>query len=873
MGNILWNTQSYTKIEKDIKSILLEKREEVEILKQHPRFQYLTIDSSNAFTHLSFFMSDRAIELNLPQLTIEYSWDGEDWYDLTADDDSLEIDNEIVYLRGYNKSYGFYDEENESYCSYCYFYADNPCLVYGNIMSLVDGDNFYKLETLEEPATFINLFGDDTQWLESVYESNIKKLVLPAKILSPYCYKELFHGAPFSRIPDLPATTLAEGCYYGMFSGMQYLSKVDFTLPAKKLTPYCYYTMFDGCTITELTLDFQGTETAPYCCYRMFNDCDNMQLMNMTLPAKVLTEHCYQDMFKNCNDLENAPEILATTLAPYCCDSMFKGCGLAYGPKLLAKKIETCSYDQMFEFCESLCGVTCLATEGLEELESSEWLEYVGEEGVLIVDPEANWPSSLIPDGWTIRNYDPMLFIPLTFEAVEDDTDLSFISSQTWRGLINIWASADNGKTWRQYRSSKEGTKIKSLSKGEKVLIKAYVTATSLDLSTYSTFNTNKRCLVYGNILSLMSESPQYNNQKLHDYAFVYLFRNSNIIMQENKRLILPSMHLGACCYYGLFSDCLNLQIAPELPAIELENSCYGIMFENCPSLLKAPILPATTLANNCYYNMFGDCESLTTAPVLPATTLVSYCYQNMFWGCTSLITPPELPATTLADGCYYNMFYNCTSLLMTPELPATTLAYYCYRYMFKGCTSLTTAPILPATTLATYCYYGMFEGCISLTTAPELSATTLATYCYYNMFRNCTSLTVVQSILPATTLKSSCYQSMFEGCTSLITAPELPATTLANYCYYRMFYGCTSLATAPDLNANKFANYCYQEMFYNCVNISSIVCLATDVSSSRYPASWVHNVSSSGTFTKAANANWPSGSGGIPVGWTVIER
>ena len=203
------------------------------------------------------------------------------------------------------------------------------------------------------------------------------------------------------------------------------------------------------------------------------------------------------------------------------------------------------------------------------------------------------------------------------------------------------------------------------------------------------------------------------------------------------------------------------------------------------------------------------------------------------------------LPATTLAASCYDEMFQNCKSLTTAPALPATTLAAICYSNMFSGCTSLTTAPALPATTLATYCYSNMFSGCTSLTTAPALPATTLATYCY---------------------------EYMFNGCTSLTTAPALPATTLANNCYRNMFYFCTSLTTAPALPATTLSSRCYRNMFNSCTSLNTVECLATNISASNATATWLYNVSSTGTFTKASGVTWPSGDSGIPSGWTVIE-
>lgn len=230
------------------------------------------------------------------------------------------------------------------------------------------------------------------------------------------------------------------------------------------------------------------------------------------------------------------------------------------------------------------------------------------------------------------------------------------------------------------------------------------------------------------------------------------------------------------------------------------------------------------------------------------------------------------LPATTLTNNCYSNMFENCSDLTTAPKLPATTLAKSCYNNMFSNCTSLTTAPLLQTTILAERCYSNMFYYCTSLTSAPQLPATTLATGCYQSMFGNCTSLIIAPS-LPATTLADSCYGSMFSNCTSLANSPELPATTLASYCYQAMFSRCTSLTKSPELPATTLVLMCYSNMFMNCTNLNNITMLATDISASDCLIQWVYAVADSGTFVKAASmTTLPSGTSGIPEGWTVQD-
>ena len=255
------------------------------------------------------------------------------------------------------------------------------------------------------------------------------------------------------------------------------------------------------------------------------------------------------------------------------------------------------------------------------------------------------------------------------------------------------------------------------------------------------------------------------------------------------------------------------------------------------------------TVVDYAFNNLFGDCTSLTKAPALPATTLANNCYTSMFNGCTSLTKAPYLPATTLANNCYQNMFSGCASLVKAPALPATTLAKSCYINMFGGCTSIIKAPALPATTLADLCYGNMFNGCTSLSEAP---------------------------VLPATTLAPKCYTTMFMGCTSLTKAPALPATTLAKNCYWEMFWGCTSLTKAPELTATTLAQNCYQYMFEGCSTLNKVRCKIPSSYSSNdiplYASSWLKGVASTGTFYTNEDANWPSGTSGIPTGWRRVN-
>ena len=140
-----------------------------------------------------------------------------------------------------------------------------------------------------------------------------------------FCY--LFKDcAVLTSAPDLPATTLAKNCYFGMFRGCTSLEKAP-ELKATTLANNCYSFMFYGCT--SLT-------SAP------------------ELKATKLVSQCYESMFSGCTSLEKAPELKATTLATECYESMFNGCTKLSSVTMLAPSNQIslatdCCYNWLYD--------------------------------------------------------------------------------------------------------------------------------------------------------------------------------------------------------------------------------------------------------------------------------------------------------------------------------------------------------------------------------------------------------------------------------------------------------------------------------------------------------------------------------------------
>ena len=200
---------------------------------------------------------------------------------------------------------------------------DEPFEVCGNIMSLIYGDDFIGKTSLDgKEDAFRDLFSDCADLVSA------KGLVLPATTLADRCYYRMFiNCTSLTTAPALPATTMSYGCYCSMFEN------------CKSLT------------------------TAP------------------VLPATTLAESCYSNMFDGCRRLTTAPDLPATKLANGCYNSMFAG-------------------------CSSINHVKCLATD-LGANSTTGWLYGVSSSGTFVKSSSMNdWArgESGIPEGWTIQN-------------------------------------------------------------------------------------------------------------------------------------------------------------------------------------------------------------------------------------------------------------------------------------------------------------------------------------------------------------------------------------------------------------------------------------------------------------------------------------
>ena len=286
----------------------------------------------------------------------------------------------------------------------------------GDIRTLLDWRNYNIVET--NNARFCYLF-KDCAVLTSAPE-------LPATTLADFCYYSMFAGCTsLTAAPDLPAETLENSCYREMFWSCTNLASAP-ELPATTLANYCYDSMFRLCTKLTSAPKLPATTLADDCYSGMFGGCTSLTSAP-ELPAKKLAGYCYYEMFYGCTSLTSAPELPAKKLAGYCYYEMFYGCtSLTSAPELTATELATACYCNMFNGCENLSSVTMLAPSDKIKNTSSSfnyWLDGAGtKDGItrtLIVKDEAAYNaletnSDYLPANWkkdatntTVKYYTP----------------------------------------------------------------------------------------------------------------------------------------------------------------------------------------------------------------------------------------------------------------------------------------------------------------------------------------------------------------------------------------------------------------------------------------------------------------------------------
>ncbi len=304
---------------------------------------------------------------------VEYSLDGGiTWKDdLTADGVTLAAAGDKISFRGTNETYGA-----DNYIDCYRFELSAETFVYGNVMSLINKDNYPTNKTLTADNTFMGLFNGQDMLKNKDADHQI---FLPATTLTEYCYDSMFSlCTSLTTAPELPAKTLKKLCYYSMFFDCTSLTTAP-ELPATTLAEECYNSMFSFCkNLTTAPEKLPATTLAEGCYDNMFSWCESLTTAP-ELPATTLAEECYDTMFSFCTSLTTAPKLPATEMKKNCYSCMFLNCEkLTTAPELPAKTLAEGCYHGMFQGCKKLSSVTCKATDLSASGCLADWLNGAG---------------------------------------------------------------------------------------------------------------------------------------------------------------------------------------------------------------------------------------------------------------------------------------------------------------------------------------------------------------------------------------------------------------------------------------------------------------------------------------------------------------
>lgn len=222
----------------------------------YPYLCFTANESNTTISMVSYGTYD-----TLPQL--EFSFDGINWNNFIIDSTIVTLQNpgQKAYFRGNNESLGY--GTGQSATCYVYFTMTGSAAVSGNVMSLLD------------------------------------KSCQLTEITVEHAFDSLFKRCPITTAPELPATTLTDGCYKSMFSYCDKLINVP-ELPATTLPAYCYSNMFLNCTSITVVPPQMATNVATAAYYMMFQGCTALtEVQDVAFGQPGLSS----SMFRNCSAL------------------------------------------------------------------------------------------------------------------------------------------------------------------------------------------------------------------------------------------------------------------------------------------------------------------------------------------------------------------------------------------------------------------------------------------------------------------------------------------------------------------------------------------------------------------------------------------
>lgn len=589
--------------------------------------QYLTIEciEDGDFSFDGTWMSNYASY----DITLYYSKNGGAWTEIhsTTPTTLSCLSGDQFRFKGINDAISPMVDTTQS--SNSFRFTSGDFAVYGNVMSVLFGDNFKTatLTTGVNDYAFKDLFNQMNITNNSL--TDVENLILP-DVLTPHCFRAMFQYSKIYSAPKLPATTLAEACYRYMFGSCTNLRSAP-DLPATTLVDYCYYGMFNGCTnlLSIKCLATSGINT------------------NNSTTIWVLNINTFGTFYKDK-------------------DATWPSGNNGIPTRWTAQDIHTTVPDVPTITCEN--NLVTITSDQANTIYyriygSSAWSEYNSSFSISATTTYEAFASNEIGDSnicdpveCVYQSFDSQYF---TVELIETGT---FLWKMTGSGASYTIEYSKNGGSWTSITSDTTGIIITGVS-GDKFRfrgnnVRYTVNNSSTYNRNYSFFDFTVKCNIYGNIMSLINGDNFIGTSltSSNTYAFCSLFKPSNTTtgsyLNSANNLILPTGSTTGC-FRAMFAFSTRMIDGPK----EIRLSENG------------------TATHVCYY-MFQSCNMMEVGPDLPTEANTGqYIYQQMFNGCAVLKSVKCLlnnPTFTTTGTCY-RMFYGVSTAGTLYKNPTAT--------------------------------------------------------------------------------------------------------------------------------------------------------------------------------------------------------
>ena len=474
-------------------------------------------------------------------------------------------DNRVYFSKGdivrfkstrqnWGQTVGFYGARDTS------FNFIKKVKVYGNINSLIKGDDFYKnyyVSDVNTQGMFTNLFN-----AQSPYRANLTDI------------SNLF-------VPSYKCANKGSDSSSNATNSMQFDST------------------FANCTaITKLPmmdLYVQGNEYFRY--YNLFRydsaltDAENFVLYSS---PNSLGYYGLSGVLKNCT-------------------------ALTKGPRLNVKGVTTGSFDTFYDSDSSLTDVEINITT-LGSGFNGPWCNNTTNLTQIKTNKSSEKSNTNFISGKTLvasKFIDPAYF---TIESLEDNNLIEIIIKDTYNMYWDVWVNGTNIKhNWSSTQGSY--TTIATLNKGDIMQIlqnsSSRFKISKISSPFGSSFRTSGKFIIYGNLSSMSSNSIPTDVAKDGEYADLF---NGCDKLVDAYHLILPYNTVTYThCFDCMFKNCTALERAPRLLKTTASdyNEIFSYMFQGCTSLYEGPEIYMTTSHtinqqyNNIVKGMFYDCVNL----------------------------------------------------------------------------------------------------------------------------------------------------------------------------------------------------------------------------------------------------------------------